>query len=91
METATQAASPNVVELVPKEVANDNLHNSQAVEFLTGLLEQAKNGELTEFNMVYKVNGEYAHCWTGCNNLLELQGILHRCIHLTNQRMDEQQ
>jgi hypothetical protein len=90
MEATAQQAQPNVIELVPKDVQTDSLHNSQAVEFLTGLLEQAKAGELTEFNMVYKINGEYAHCWTGCSNLLELQGILHRCIHLTNLRMDEQ-
>ena len=88
MELVPQAPQRNVVALMPKGEVE---HNSQAVEYLTGLLEQAQAGELTEFNMVYKVKGEYANCWTGCSNLIELQGMLTRITHLTNLRMDLQQ
>lgn len=62
--------------------------NAQAVDRLVELLAQARAGDITEFVAIYKVNGEYTHCWTGCDNLIELLGQLARMSHQMQKRMD---
>lgn len=62
--------------------------NQQAVEHLETLLRQAKDGEISEFVMSYKRNNVYEHCWTGCENLVELLGMLTRLMYITQRRMD---
>lgn len=60
----------------PKNITSLKLasqrYNQQAIEYLTELLESAKQGRLTEFVMVYREDGEYAHAWTGCENLHDM-------------------
>lgn len=70
------------LQLVPK-------YNQQAVDILETLLEQAKRGDITEFVATTKWNdGCYTHCWTGCENLMELAGVLERQKLNTLRRMD---
>ena len=75
---------PNVANLkiVPK-------YNKQAVDLLADLLESAKRGEIVEVVATLKCSdGTYDHSWTGCENLIELVGILERQKMNTLRRMD---
>lgn len=70
------------LEIVPK-------FNQQTVNLLEELLEQAKAGDITEMTATTKWgNGTYTHSWTGCDNLMELVGILERQKLATLRRMD---
>lgn len=61
----------------------------QCVDSLSKLLEDAKKGDITEFMMVYKMkNGNFAHCWTGTEDLIKLVGHLSRMIYKCQERMD---
>lgn len=62
--------------------------NVQAVAYLEQLLQQAKDGQLTEFCMMYEASGELHSCWTGCSDLLRLIGYLERMKHNTMRRME---
>jgi hypothetical protein len=65
-------------------------YSAQVVELLTEMLEQAKRGELVELTCTARCdNGEYLHNWTGCENLMELVGILERQKMATLRRMDQ--
>lgn len=64
-------------------------YNGQAVDILADLLEMAKKGEITEVVYTAKCNdGSFDHGWTGCENLMELVGILERQKIATLRRMD---
>jgi len=64
-------------------------YNHQAVEYFEELLERAKAGEITEAMCCIKLTGgQYEHCYTGCEDLHELVGILERTKYLTLRRMD---
>jgi hypothetical protein len=70
------------LKIVPK-------YNGQVVDYLTELLERAKSGEITEMIVTAKLcDGTYDHCWTGCENLFELVGMLERQKMQTLRRMD---
>jgi hypothetical protein len=70
------------LQIVPK-------YNQQVVDVLTEMLELAQKGRITEFVGTAKYNdGTFDHCWTGCENLMELVGILERQKLATLRRMD---
>jgi hypothetical protein len=78
-------------------MANDKVHtlavvpkyNAQVVKYLEILLEDAKAGKITEMCCVTKLSdGQYEHCWTGCEDLYQLVGQLERLVQLTLRRMD---
>jgi hypothetical protein len=81
---ALEAGMSKVAQLkiVPK-------YNPQVVDILTTMLEQAKCGEIVELVSTTKcADGSYDHCWTGCENLMELAGILERQKLNVLRRMD---
>lgn len=64
-------------------------YNAQVVDHLTELLEEAKRGEIVEAICTAKrSDGSYDHSWTGCENLMELVGVLERQKLATLRRMD---
>jgi hypothetical protein len=64
-------------------------YNQQTVDALEILLQQAKNGEIVEIVVTAKcADGSYDHNWTGCENLMEMVGILERQKLNTLRRMD---
>ena len=71
------------LQIVPK-------YNLQSVEVFEELLQRAKDGEITEFAGTVKLaSGEYEHRWTGCENLMEMVGVLERQKMATLRRMDQ--
>jgi len=77
-----QAAKIAKLKIAPK-------YNQQVVDTLETLLEQAKRGEITELMATTKWNdGDYTHCWTGCENLMELVEVLERQKLQALRRMD---
>jgi len=74
---------PLKLSIVPK-------YNAQTVDLLTELLEQAKAGGITEMTVTTRCSdGTYTHSWTGCENLMELVGVLERQKLATLRRMDQ--
>jgi hypothetical protein len=70
------------LQIVPK-------FNGQVVDILSQLLEEAKEGKITELICTAKCSdGSYDHSWSGCENLMELVGILERQKLSTLRRMD---
>ena len=70
------------LEIVPK-------FSQQTVSMLEELLAQAKAGDIIEVVATTKWgDGTYTHSWTGCDNLMELVGILERQKMATLRRMD---
>ncbi len=70
------------LKIVPK-------YNRQTIDVLGTLLEQAKAGEIVEVIVTAKcADGSYDHCWTGCENLMEMAGILERQKLNVLRRMD---
>ena len=64
-------------------------YNQQAVDYLTDLLARAQSGEVVEMiATVRTTDGMWDHCWTGCENLMELVGVLEREKLATLRRMD---
>ena len=64
-------------------------HNAQVVDQLTTMLQLAQRGEIIELIATTRTaTGFYDHCWTGCENLLELVGVLERQKQATLRRMD---
>jgi len=75
-------AKVSALKIVPK-------YSHQVVETLETLLDQAKRGEITELMATTKwKDGDYTHCWTGCDNLMELVGVLERQKLTALRRMD---
>jgi hypothetical protein len=70
------------LQIVPK-------YNQQVVDVLAELLELAQKGRITELVATAKYNdGSFDHCWTGCENLMELVGVLERQKLAMLRRMD---
>ena len=64
-------------------------YNSQVVEYLEELLEQAKAGDIVEMVCCGKFDtGGYSLSYTGCDDLHELVGQLERMKFMTLRRMD---
>ena len=73
------------ITLVPKVKG----YQQQCVEQLQELLSMAEHGQIKEVVVIYKTDVGYDHNWTGCDNMIELLGVLDRLKHLQHLRIDE--
>ncbi len=63
-------------------------HKEQVIEQLERLLEEAKEGKISTLICAYKIENSYEYCWTGCENLIEIAGLITRMAFLNNKRME---
>lgn len=65
-------------------------YNKQVVDILSGLLEEAKKGQISSVVVTFQLPGSdniWSHRWSGCDNLFELVGVLERQKFATLNRM----
>ena len=75
------------IQLVPKTKG----YSQQCIEQFQELLSMAEQGQILEAVVIYKTPIGYDHNWTGCDNMIELLGVLDRMKHLQHGRLDEMQ
>ncbi len=63
-------------------------YNLQVIEILESLLFDAKEGIIDSIVCCSRINGEWTHDHSGCNNLFEIVGVMDQMKHLQLKRIN---